>query len=438
MTVDLEADLRSEFNAATPPSTLTFHPESIVRLGNRTIRRRRIIAVGSAAMAVALVATGASLLTRPHDTAAPQPATRTATSGIVQAKLGVSSGTFQVELNRDAKVVSNVKLSFVKKDGQRTEVGAWSTTKPGQRPDASWKSGMVDGHPFTVGLVPGTDPNITLADGASLTSPTSPDTINSAELKGTGYTAFAVLYKKSNGPEAAQPAQIASIRWTGPTGILDGIEGDHRLTGRILTIDRGASVEVLLRPGKGGRDTVFGRLLTQDLTKDGKVYSSPTVLVWTLRARPWSANEKPGDLVATTDPSGAAVVTGRRESPAHVDDQGQDKEVKVELMNDGTPVAAGVLPPGASNIGVVLTTNEAATGKAVSEPLPDGRVIFALEGRFGVADQPSSNSIKTIVWTNADGTKGRIAVTQSQFSTEFDQIPRYRELRANGLVAPGR
>ena len=122
---------------------------------------------------------------------------------------------------------------------------------------------------------------------------------------------------------------------------------------------------------------------------------------------------------ATTDPSGAAVMTARRESPVHTDGQGNDIEVKEKLMNDMAPVAAGVLPPGASNIGVVLTTNQAKTGLAVSEPLPDGRVVFVLDADLGTSDDPSSSSIKAIFWTNADGSQGRIAVTQ-QDSTGGD------------------
>ena len=78
MSTDLEADLRREFDAASPPSSLTFHAESVLRQGNRTIRRRRIVAAGSAAMAVAVVATGASLFARPDDKALPLPASSTA------------------------------------------------------------------------------------------------------------------------------------------------------------------------------------------------------------------------------------------------------------------------------------------------------------------------------------------------------------------------
>ena len=78
MSTDLEADLRREFDAASTPAGLTFSPESVLRRASRTIRRRRIIAAGSAAMAVAVVATGASLFARPDDKALPLPASSTA------------------------------------------------------------------------------------------------------------------------------------------------------------------------------------------------------------------------------------------------------------------------------------------------------------------------------------------------------------------------
>jgi hypothetical protein len=383
MTVDLEADLRSEFNAATPPSTLTFHPESIVRLGNRTIRRRRIIAVGSAAMAVALVATGASLLTRPHDTAAPQPATRTATSGIVKHQLDGNAGTFEVEFDRDTRVQSNVHYFFRTKDGRRQEIGSSSTGKPGQKPDAVWRSGIYGGHPVTIGLVPYPDygsrfsyvPTIIFADGGSYG-------VGIEELKGTGFSMFYVDYTP-NVPgdparkEPRRPSEIASIRWNGPTGIVDGIEGDHRLTGRVLTFSKTLSIEVVLRPGDGGRSTVFGMAYPQE-----------------------RAIGIGFDLsVATTDPSGAVVVTGR-----------QPLLVKV---SHGQPIAAGILAPGASDIGVILTTGVAPDPIVVSEVLADGRVIFAVKVKESAElTGPSEDSIKAITWTNADGTQGRMNVTQ--------------------------
>gem|GEM_PF-6279084 len=52
-------------------------------------------------------------------------------------------------------------------------------------------------------------------------------------------------------------------------------------------------------------------------------------------------------------------------------------------------------------------------------------MIFAVDADFGVSDHPSSNSIEAIFWTQADGTQGRIAVTQHD-STGGD------------VIAPGR
>ena len=189
MRTDPESDLRREFDAVGAPSGLTFSPESVLRQGKRTILRRRIIAGGSAAIAVVLAVTGASLLTRPDDRAAPQPATRTATTGIVRAQARFSSGTVQVELNRDVSVESNVKYSFITLDGVRHDVGGSSTGKPGEKPDATWRSAMVEGHPVTIGLVPSPARNleVTFAGG-------SPNGIVTQELKGTGYVMFAVDY----------------------------------------------------------------------------------------------------------------------------------------------------------------------------------------------------------------------------------------------------
>jgi hypothetical protein len=80
----------------------------------------------------------------------------------------------------------------------------------------------------------------------------------------------------------------------------------------------------------------------------------------------------------------------------------------------GPPIAAGVLPPGASDIGVILTTDEAASGLPVSERLPDGHVIFAIKAEGAQLSQPSKDSIKAVTWTNADGSQGRKDVTQKQ------------------------
>ncbi|HEY8820465.1 MAG TPA: hypothetical protein VIM49_00710 [Dermatophilaceae bacterium] len=261
------------------------------------VRRHRITAAFSAAVAVALVATGETLLTRPHDSAAPVPASHVATNGIVRAQAGFSSGTAQVELNRDVSVESNVKYSYITLDGVRHDVGASSTGKPGQKPDATWRSAMVDGHPVTIGLVPSPARNleVTFAGG-------SQHGISLAELKGTGYVMFAVdyaLFEKAptnaavlgtNIKEATRTSEIASISWSGPTGIVDGIAGDQRLTGRVLNIDKSVAVKVVLRPGDGGKTTVSGQVVIQ-IGGGASSFRSMTV--------------------ATTDPSGAAVVTGR-------------------------------------------------------------------------------------------------------------------------------
>ena len=260
MSTDLEADLRREFDAADMPAGLTFHAESVLQQGNRTIRRRRIIAAGSAAAAVAVIATGASLLTRPDDKAMPLPATHTVTTGIVRStQWGTAYGIYDVEFNRDTRVKSNVRYFFTPKDGRRREVGSSSTGKPGQKPDAVWWSAMVDGHPITLGLVP------SLARAVKITFVGISYSLGIEELKGTGFSMFYVGYTPAppndTSTEPRRPSEIASIRWTGPNGIVDGIEGDHRLTGRTLTMGRGLAVEVVLRPGDDGRITVFGRTL---------------------------------------------------------------------------------------------------------------------------------------------------------------------------------
>jgi hypothetical protein len=380
MTIDLEADLRREFDAATLPNNLTFSPDSVVRQGDRAIRRRRIVAVGSAAMAVALVATGASLLTRPHNTAAPLPASRTATTGIIRAQLDGTSGiaSFQVEFNRDAGVRSDVSFSVIGLDGKHHDLGAPSIGKPGQTPGSTWRSGMVDGHPYTVGVVPGTSLNVGFAGSASYG-------IESNEVPGTGYTIFSVGYKNGNDKEAAQPAQIATISWSGPTGIVDGIEGDHRLSGRTINIDSSVSVELMLQPGAPGRTSVSGDVGIQTAT-DGASQPMTTT---------------------STDASGGAVVSGRYPIK-------RPFKEGTFIGFDGAPMAAGILPPGATNIVVILTTNQIASGVPVQERLPDGRVIFALKAQGPHPSQPSKDSIKTIIWTNTDGSQGRIAVTQKQ------------------------
>ncbi|NMM22621.1 MAG: hypothetical protein HHJ11_03830 [Phycicoccus sp.] len=380
MSTDLETDLRREFDAVAAPGGLTFSPESVLREGNRAIRRNRILAVGSAAMAVALVAVGATLANRPHDSAAPQPATRAATTGFVRVAGGNSSGVYSVEFNRDTRVSSNVRYFFTPPDGTEQQVGSSSTGKPGQKLDAVWKSGVVAGHPFTLGLVPSParNVNINFADGGSYGW-------GYEELKGTGYTMFYVDYSVSP-KKPSRPSEIASIRWSGSTGIVDGIEGDHRLTGRELFLSKTVSVEVVLQPADGGRTTVFGNTFVRDA--DGSAYGVKLAF-------------------ATTDASGVAVVTGR-EPFVRPNAKG------VNVLSSGPPIAAGILPPGATDIAVVLTTGAAASPSLVSEHLPDGRVIFAIKAEGPHPSLPSKDSIKAVTWTNADGTQGRVDVTQEQ------------------------
>ena len=401
MSTDFETDLRREFDAVRAPSGLTFSPESVLRQGKRTVLRRRIIAAGSAAMAVALVAGGAAL-TRPDDKALPLPASTRATApatGIVRStQWGTVYGIYDVEFNRDTRVKSNVRYFFTPKDGQRREVGTSSTGKPGQKPDAVWWSAMVDGHPITLGLVP------SLARAVKITFVGISYSLGIEELKGTGFSMFYVGYTPAppndTSTEPRRPSEIVSIRWTGPNGIVDGIEGDHRLTGRTLTMGRGLAVEVVLRPGDDGRITVFGRTLvySDDLPDQGTAT----------------------DLsLATTDLSGAAVVTGRQPTTSYPPTPTNADLQPGELFippGGGVPIAAGILPPGAQEIGVVLVSNDAATGLAVHERLPDGRVIFALKADWGQSSDPRKASIKAITWTNADGTPGRINVTQKNFT----------------------
>ena len=381
MSTDLETDLRREFDAVHAPSDLTFSPESVLRQGKRTILRRRIIAAGSAAMAVALVAGGAAL-TRPDDKALPLPASTRATTpatGIVRAAGGSPSGVYSVEFNRDIRVSSNVRYVFTPPGGTEQQVGTSSAGKPGQKPDAVWRSGIVAGHPFTFGLVPSPARNfgVKFADGGSYG-------VGFEELKGTGYTMFYVDYSGSP-KKPSRPSDIASIRWSGPTGIVDGVEGDHRVTGRELFLSKTVSVEMLMKPGDGGRTTISGNTFTHD---EGSAYGMELT-------------------VATTDASGAAVVTGR-EPFVRPNAKG------VDVLSSGPPIAAGILPPGATDIGVVLTTGAAASPSIVSEHLPDGRVIFAIKAEGPSPTLPSQDSIKAVTWTNADGTQGRIDVTQKQ------------------------
>ena len=386
-----EGDLRRELDAAGMPSNLNFRPESVLREGRGIIRRRRNV-TACAVLAIALVAGGVTLATRAQDTAIPPTKTRAATSAIVRADLAVSSGSARmltVELNGDPKVTANVRLLVVEENGRRREVVAWSTGRRGQKPDATWKSGMVDGHPFTVGLIPGTPMSIRSADHGFNGYATTP-------MTGTIYTAFAADYTSypigsgptSVGTEAARPATITSISWSGPTGIVDGIEGGHRLTGQVLTFDRSESVNVILRPGTRGRSTVYG---------------SATSL--------GDGNSTSRDLsVETTDPSGAAVVTARQPRFLRFTKTGRP----ITTTTKEPPVAAGVLPVGASDIGVILTTGEVASGLPLSVRLPDGRVIFAIKAEGAQTSSPGKDSIKAVTWTNADGSPGRKSVTQHE------------------------
>lgn len=383
MSTDLETDLRREFDAVRAPSGLTFSPESVLRQGNQTIRRHRIIAAGSAAMAVALVAGGAAL-SSPHDTAMPLPASHTATTGVILAQSGHEwGGQSEVRFNRDPTVQSNVRFSIVGKDGLRQELGVSSTHAPGQKATASWKSGMLDGHPVTFGVYPGRMgdvPTIVFANGISYP-------VGAEELKGTGYMMFYIDYSfLAVEKEPARPATIASIRWSSPSGFIDGIEGDHRLTGRVFTLNETLSVDVVLRPAEGGRTTVYGQNHVQN---DGARIGF--------------------DLTAaTTDPAGVAVATGR--TPVM-----RQTALGVSIVaTAGAPMAAGILPRGSSNVGVILTTGDSVAGLPTTDRLPDGRVIFAINGDFSRSSDPGKDSIRAVTWTNADGTQGRIAVNQKQ------------------------
>jgi RNA polymerase sigma-70 factor (sigma-E family) len=396
MSTDLESDLRREFDTVRTPGGLMFSPDAVTRTGRRTILRRQIIATGSAAMAVALVATGASLLTRPDDRAAPRPATRTATTGIALGQTAhLWGGQSEVRFNRDPRAQSNVRFSVLGKNGKRHELGVASTGKPGQPPTAVWKSAMVDGHPVTIGLYPGRQVDwLTIAFAKEAQYP-----IGSEELKGTGFSMFYIDYSVApHETEATQPSQIASISWAGPDGVVDGTEGAHRLTGRVLNLNKSVSVKVVLRPGDDRRALV----------------SAPAVIQLGGGGSSSAALDFLGGLskmtVASTDPSGAAVVTGRTPFLQNATIKG----VPTAEVHGGGPLAAGVLPPGATAVGVVLTTNEARTGLAVTKRLPDGRVVFALNASFGRSAHPAKDSIKAVTWTNADGTLGRIAVTQKQ------------------------
>jgi len=62
----------------------------------------------------------------------------------------------------------------------------------------------------------------------------------------------------------------------------------------------------------------------------------------------------------------------------------------------------------------VITTDAVTHPIIVSKRLNDGRVIFALKVASTKATDLSKDSIKAVTWTNSDGTKGRMNVTQKQ------------------------
>jgi hypothetical protein len=212
-------------------------------------------------------------------------------------------------------------------------------------------------------------------------------------LSAKGPTNAAVL--NPNITEATRTAEITSISWSGPTGIVDGIAGAQRLTGQVLDIDKSIAVKVVLRPGDGGRTTVSGQVVIQ--IGGGGTTTSPDMR---------SGLSFSSLTLATTDPSGAAVVTGLQ--PIAAPSQG------APLSQVGPPIAAGILPPGSSGIGMILTTGAIARPVIVSKRLNDGRVIFALKVAGTKAPDTGKASISAITWTNADGTKGRADVSRQQ------------------------
>ena len=386
MITDLEADLRREFDAARPPNTLTFSPDSVLHQGSRSIRRRRILAAGSTAIAVGLVVVGSTLMNRPHDSAAPQPATQTATTDTLLGTVRLRHGTFALHLQTKVGVAPSARYFVITPAGGRLDLTGLSTAEPGQKPVAIWGSGIVDDHPVTIGLVPSTarDVRITFTDGTSYGR-------ELGQVEGAGYSMFAVDYASSGtGRKAARPSMIQSIDWYGDTGIVDGVGRGHRLTGRVLTINSSLSVEVVVQPLDDGRTVVFGRLLVRDETLPPADGNFP----WDLSAY---------DLNTAATDSAPAVVTGRQPLLR--------KTNVVFLTKDGPPIAAGILPPSASDIGVELTSGARASRLAVQQRLPDGRVIFAMSAGFAHPTDPGRDSIKAITWTNADGTQGRFPLT---------------------------
>ena len=256
-----------------------------------------------------------------------------------------------------------------------------STGKPGTTPDATWESGIVDGHPVTIGLVPSPARHVSVAfsDGGSYGTAFE-------ELNSTGFTMFAVDYSTSNASqkEPARPSEIASIRWTGATGIVDGIEGDHRLRGRTLSLSKTLSVEVVLRPADSGRTTVLGNAFFTH--EDG-------------------ATTGTGLPASDTDAAGVAVVTVRQPVVRTTAARG------VRTLFDGAPIAAGILPPGASGIGWILSTGADSSPVVVSERMPDGTVIFAMKVPSAQESSLVKATVKAVTWTNADGSHGTATAT---------------------------
>jgi len=59
---------------------------------------------------------------------------------------------------------------------------------------------------------------------------------------------------------------------------------------------------------------------------------------------------------------------------------------------------------------------------ATTDTLPDGTVIFAVNGNISQSADPGKDSIEAVTWTNADGTPGRFAVTQQQGSGHAEAV----------------
>lgn len=80
----------------------------------------------------------------------------------------------------------------------------------------------------------------------------------------------------------------------------------------------------------------------------------------------------------------------------------------------GGVIAAGILPPGATDIGVIRTSGSQATGRAVQQILPDGSVIFAIAQESADAVDPTEDSISAVTWTDDAGTPARKDVKQKR------------------------